>query len=712
MSGLRAWLGKEWRENRLLLGLWLLFSPLMVAVPGWLAGGQQGFRFPWEVGITIFVGLGLLLVLLGVGLFCVERRRDRLDWVRRTPRGLRNAYFAKMLLYLLSVSLAYVWMAFLAGTFAESLGAFTPKEGEAGLPAFLWLEYPHRELLVAGLGAGLWLVLASIVFGLGALNMALGTLLLVLFCLPVFWWSAKHPWFLAVYQPGVPGRLGWLLLMLGIGCGAWAWLSGTRHGNARKRVLALGLLPILIVFVVGTAYGFHALKKFESLDLSQPDVHIGLGTESNSIATISPNGRYVYAYLFRSNQRHLQAGQYPKPWPVEFAHRSVLGDPRPHDAFDVRATPPQPFRFDLQTGEATPMGELTDVFYIRRHFQFGKDIPRHLPLPRFLVGPGWSDTSHGLTSVVESDTGRTERWPQLDDWQGARARVEELARGVRRELARVRDEQGRLAWLNGKSIRFEDGTERALQVPLEHWRVDGIGSEEIPGGWSLQGGVQTVAVRDGVWRRTMESAAKLPRPHVFLSPTQWLHFEARQEGEWPLLYCDVERGLRRSPVGPPARGQLMGVRSRGRVGEVLRVWTQVDDSTELQSWRPETDDAATIDVPGLDLGAATPADHAAGNVVNLVSAQYDAAGNTLLQLQRLEQERGFAYAWLLLPAKAEAGVPLGGWRVNLEDPYLNLVTLQPDGGCVFIEFDPTGASRTAIVRYDKSGAREQLFPKP
>ena len=711
MTGLRAWLGKEWRENRLILGIWLLLSPLMVVVPGWLAGGRQGFRFPWEVSMTVFIGLGVLLVLLAVGLFCVERRRDRLDWLRRTPHGLRNAYIAKMGLYLVSLVLAYVWMALLAGSFGEALGAYTPAEQAGPLPAFLWLEYPHRELLVAGLAIGLWLVLSSIVFGLGAFNIALGAVLMVLFCLPVFWWSAQHPWFMAIYHPGVAGRLGWLMILLAVGCGAWAWLSGTRHGNARKRVFALGLLPILLVFAVGTAYGFHALNKHESLDLSQEDVHIGFGTEANSLVTLSPNGRYAYAYLFRSNQSCKEGGQFPTPWPVEFADGRYAGDPRPHDTFDVRTTPPQPFRFDLKTGEATPLGELTDVFHIRRHFQFGKDIPRHMPVPRFLVGPGWSDSSHGLTSLVDSDAGTSELWPRLERWPDARARVDELAYGVRREMARVRDEQGRRAWLNGKTIAFDDGTERALKVPLEHWRVDGTGGEEIPGGWSLQGGIQTVSVRDGVWRRTMESEAKLPRPNIFLSPTQWLHFELRHEGEYGLLFCDLEAGARRSVVGPEDRSQLFGVRSRGRLGEALRVWMDAAGVTRLQSWRPMTDDAVTIDVPGFDMGNASSGKRDAEHHASLVSSQYDAQGNALLRLQRVHTERGFGYAWILLPSGSETGVSLGGWRFQLADPALNLVTLQPDGGCVFVESDPMGKQRTAIVRYDKTGRREQLFPK-
>ncbi len=708
MNGLRAWLGKEWRENRLILGIWLLLSPLMVAVPGWLAGGREGFRFPWEVGVTIFIGLGLLVLLLAVGLFCVERRRDRLDWVRRTPRGLRNAYLAKMILYLTSVALAYVWMAFLAGSFAELLGAYTPKDGNGPLPTFLWLEYPHRELLVVMLGVGLWFVLASIVFGLGAFNMALGAVLMVVFCLPLFWWSAKHPWFLSIEHPGAPWRLGLLMIVLGLGCGAWAWLRATRHANDRKRVLACGLLPILLVFVAGTACGFHALSKYESLDLSLDGVHIGLGgTEGRALTAVDPTSRYLYAYLYRSNQPWDARNPYPRPWPISFARRKDGVGPR--SAFDVRATPMRPYRFDLETGAVEAMGEMKEFFHTDlKGLHVSNLVPPEVPRRTLFIGPprlrdGMPlrrvDTTPGTVHEIELPDGRKERLRIQSD----------LLREIVQHTSRVRSADGCRAWLWNGRIEREDGL--GFDVPDAAQRNQyGLPTSfaqtyEIPGGWLWQPG-HTADALDGRVRKT-KIDGRLTDPWGYASPGLCLGFVGKSgdSGREYLLHdLDKDSTTRvSSGLGDESGRTKLG--HRGTPGELLRFITPSGSAARLETWRPATNEAAVIPIRGMDLSR-----EEGRHVVHRV--QYDRHGNALIQIWR--QKGGFVDSiWhVLLPANASSGHAIRSGLFGEPTAQLHLLALEESGSALFLESNVGRVRINRVVRYDVTGTRTQLLPRP
>jgi hypothetical protein len=429
-------LWKEWREQR-----WILLA-IAAAIPLLTAGGGWALRLgPLDWGRLAPAHLAgstaLVVLALSTELFAAEGRRDGFAFLRRTPGALRVAWGTKTSLYLLACAAVFLWAALVLFQVATWFGGSAARDEV--LLAF-------ADPLVAGLtgmvvGTGLWILMASTWISRGAAAAGAALLLLAMLGAPVYLALRAQPAFLPSATTVRWVAVG--LVALALAASAYGFLRGMRFARHPWSAAWRGLALVLVVAAPAYAYGAQSFHRWLDLWPQQHDVHV----ES---VWVSHEGRNAYMNVYRP------------------------GDSRRQKQGAVT----RPFRIDLASGEAFPMGPLGS----------------HAEVPYDVWASSGVIVRRGTVGLVQTRARvDEEKRSSLTWWDAVRGvalktlpsdvRTPDVIELERTEMRRVTPNQlpdGRPVWILARSMEHDGLDGRVVSVPLPQ----GLGTNfPMNGGW-------------------------------------------------------------------------------------------------------------------------------------------------------------------------------------------------------------------------------------
>ncbi len=269
MLTISAHLGKEWREQRLVLGSAALVLLALALAVGWSVPGRL---IPAEVEVWFtIVAVAAGLVILAGDLVPGEARRGQLAFLIRAPGALRAAFVAKGVV--LCAGLIGLWLVgWASGALCSSLA------GEVGERTARWGGPGVVTTAIAGIACGVavaapWGFAVSCWLPRGASVVPATALVLLVVCAP--------PVVVAVsYRPPLSDAtiaLSIVLLFAGGIVAAWtSFVRGLRCGR-RRDAFARGALASLVFVVPTVGWSFERAWSWHHVDLDNPEVVISGG---------------------------------------------------------------------------------------------------------------------------------------------------------------------------------------------------------------------------------------------------------------------------------------------------------------------------------------------------------------------------------------------------------------------------------------------------
>jgi len=317
----KAYLWKEWRENR-----WMLLSQsglvLLVPALGWLLLAPRGWWLPRTPSCALVPPMAAMLLALIVyvpDLGPKEKRGRGMDLIRRMPSGLNPAFSAK-LVFLLSVVFLYTALGTISFLFNGVEFDVDPdlnaSNGEM-LIAFVLLFLLTVSLSLWGFTISTWIRCGTLVLP------ALGLMVAI-------WWGPylkqwSPTWFkygflqkghslwshdLSPFPPAWDQFLLFVLILLPPLAAAWLSFSALRLSDRPNRPSLVGA-PFLAIAMLCTC-GWVSLNK-DSWTVSPADrdfrITGALIGEGGSYAFVNADGRGVHCGAIVD----LRNGQYEQP---------------------------------------------------------------------------------------------------------------------------------------------------------------------------------------------------------------------------------------------------------------------------------------------------------------------------------------------------------------------------------------------------------------
>ena len=237
MQAFQAYLWKEWRDQRAVLGA--LAVALLVAT---MAIGSQldwnridpTFTYEWTAALCA----GAALLTVGSDLFTRERQRGRLQFLERLPRGLSAAFHGKLSFFVLVLCAAVLYGALLA------ILSGLVFSGE--IPAFRY-QPSHRHFAALFATAALWVFAVSTWVPTSVLTVPTSAILAMVYLLPA--------WFLlraAGFPPPRVLRAGAWTAALAFGmllCARLCFVHAAARSRPRRTAVWCGLALGAFVFL-------------------------------------------------------------------------------------------------------------------------------------------------------------------------------------------------------------------------------------------------------------------------------------------------------------------------------------------------------------------------------------------------------------------------------------------------------------------------------
>jgi hypothetical protein len=422
MRAFFAHLWKEWREHRWILVAIAAAILLLMGGAAWLLG-ERASEFWRATPAVVAGGTALTVLALATELFAAEGRRDGFGFLRRTPRALGTAFVAKIAFFLCACAATALWSAAMLVLFTRLVG------GDAAVQTVLSdLDAPVTLLATAGaVTLGLWIVMTSTWVSRGATAAGAALLLLALVGAPGFWFLHENPEF----PVPVALRTAVLIGLIGVPLvgTAWSLLRGLRFARSAWSPTWRGLLLVTAFAAPCYAAGAHRLQRW--LDLAPDDEDAAF-----SDSYLGNNGRFLFLNVTRRPEYQLKPGEAP---------------------------PMRPFRIDLETGEAVPLGPLGS----------------HVGIPNDLYYAGWSTRRPPVSAVYVmlihdgTSTLPTLRWIDADSgrllktlpWDVFTDEVRRPLRNDLRRMSSVRTPDGRPLWVFDGKVEH-DGPDGTVIHPL------------------------------------------------------------------------------------------------------------------------------------------------------------------------------------------------------------------------------------------------------
>jgi hypothetical protein len=267
MQVFRAYLWKEWREQRALLGALALGLAVAVGIIGAVldeATLSSSFTYDWVVSICF----GAALVTVGSDLFGRERQRSQLGFVERLPAGLAAAFRAKLAFFVLLLLAATAYGLLLAAI--VSFG-FT---GELPAPVFNAARIPFGLLALL---AALWVFAVSTWVPTSVMTLPVAAILVAL-CLLPGWLLVRgvtHPIphgdaFLPILAAAAFGALV---------CARISFVNAAARSRPRRVAVWCGLGLAVLSFAPYTAWARAELVEWENWPFVIHSALVGEGAE-------------------------------------------------------------------------------------------------------------------------------------------------------------------------------------------------------------------------------------------------------------------------------------------------------------------------------------------------------------------------------------------------------------------------------------------------
>jgi hypothetical protein len=530
----RWWLGKELREHRVVLLLLALAIPLgswlavhvtrgrpmtpdqlrasqatPEKVEQWTAGPfpHTWHRERWE-GLLL-IGLGLVVVCLAGGLFAAESRRGTTALMARSPRAWRTAFGAKIVFLAIVVAVMFVGHAFVLRRLADAYSLVEYwEDGARDTSAFLW---PVRFWPWIGffLVVAAWMLVASTSLSWVGIPAVVGAAVAVSTAVPAILWHDKLPYFFRWWLGGigVPMLVSAAAALL---LATWAWFRSVRFSRS---ALSLGLrlfAATVALTAIGTGVTAASVSTYRDFDASVPDLRF-------TNVTVGVGGRFLFVQAYRGD-----------PWGSE--------DPDPFRRERV-GTPWVPWKIDLSTGAWEAAGGPSESWSRSEH------EPWRMGPPQALIT--LQDDDEDATTGAWFDTRTGERLPERRIDVPPASAVERM-RASYRETTRVRDSQGRPAWLIFGRIE-RDGAE-PVQVAHAQWALRYV--LEVEGGWYLPDVPNSgLELREYAGTRDADDGRKHLLPYGYLASKNF-----QQVGWWDARHLlAVRTGSDPVPPGWAAR---------------------------------------------------------------------------------------------------------------------------------------------------------------
>jgi len=264
----RAYLWKEWREQRAGVVGVLLVVPLLFALAAattWI--GESSFlREALRPELAAAVGALLALLVIGAELLPIERRRDTLGFLERLPGSLSAAFRAKLVFFALTTVLAALYAALLAVSIAWLWRGTSPLAIEASG----WMQ--ALRFVLPTLGIATWVFAVSAWVPRGTMAFPAAVLCIAVLCWPAWLlFGAVGPLRPLAWEPAA--FLGVCALGACVSAGV-SFVHGARQRGSLRRAGILGLGTAALLLAPSWAWTALRIHAYTSVDPESADFHI------------------------------------------------------------------------------------------------------------------------------------------------------------------------------------------------------------------------------------------------------------------------------------------------------------------------------------------------------------------------------------------------------------------------------------------------------